>query len=167
MQFLFTNEFSPSRIDEIVGYLAGPRLWIPQVQYPDYDDWLQKVHRELRSEQKRAVVAFAAGIVCGAVIYQRDKRRSDVLEVKNITVRPEEQGRLIASFLMRNTEIEGVRDFPGVTSAICDAKRDNVPIRAFLQRNRYLPVGTTDLYGLGGGEDVVFRKDLARGKVIR
>jgi ribosomal protein S18 acetylase RimI-like enzyme len=165
VQYLFSNEYSPSRVDEIVAYLAGPRLWIPQAQYPDYDDWLQKVHRELKSEQKRALIAFAQGIVCGAIIYQRHKSRQDILELKNITVRPEEQGRLIASFLMRNTEIEGARDFPGVTSAVCDAKRDNVAIGAFLRRNRYQPVGTADLYGLGGGADVLFRKPLVGGRV--
>lgn len=166
MQYLFTNEFVPSRIDEIVAYLGGPRLWIPQVAYPDYDAWLEKVHRELRTEQKRALVAFAHGAVCGATIYQRHKQLADVLEMKNITVRPEEQGRLIASFLMRNTEVEGLRDFPGITSVVCDAKADNVPIRSFLLKHRYLPVGQTDLYGLGAGADVVFRKEL-RSEVIR
>lgn len=166
MQYLFTNEFAPSRIDEIVAYLAGPRLWVPQVHYPDYDDWLQKVHRELRTEQKRALIAFVHGIVCGAIIYQRHKKLADAIEMKNITVRPEEQGRLVASFLMRNAEVEGARDFPGVTSIVCDAKADNVPIRQFLLKNSYLPVGRTDLYGLGAGTDIVFRKELRRGVIL-
>ncbi len=160
MEFLFTNEVAPSRIDEVVAYLAGPRLWVPQVNYPDYDAWLHKVHGELKSEHKRALVAFTGGVVCGTVIYQRHKTQGDVIEVKNITVRPEEQGRLVASFLMRNTEIEGVRDFPGTTAVVCDAKADNMPMRAFLSRNRYAQVGQADLYGLGAGTDILFRKEL-------
>lgn len=38
MDFRFTNEYSPTRVDEIVAYLLGPRLWTPQANYPDFGD---------------------------------------------------------------------------------------------------------------------------------
>lgn len=157
MEVTFTTERTWARADEIVDYLRGPRLWIPQTDYPDFDDWAAKVHAQLKSEEKRAVVAFVQGVVAGAIIYQRHRGDVDSMEIKNVTVRPDVQGRYFASFLLRNAEVEGARDF-GVRSVIVDAKARNVGIRAFLLKNGYLPSGTADLYGLGAGADIIYMK---------
>lgn len=159
MEVTFTTERTWARADEIVDYLRGPRLWIPQADYPDFDDWASKVHVQLKSEEKRAVVAFVAGRVAGAIIYQRHRKQADALEIKNVTVRPDVQGRYFASFLLRNAEVEGARDFK-VRSVVVDAKARNMGIRQFLIKNGYLPVGIEDLYGLGVGADVVYTKRL-------
>lgn len=160
MDIRFTNDPHPARFDEILAYLRGPRLWMPHAHYPDFEDWLQRAHGELRSEQKRAIVALERGVVVGAVIYQRDKQDRNALELKNITVRPDQRGRHVASFLVRNCEIEGARDFPGTRRIRCDAKRGNAPIRLFFLRNGYRIAGSADLYGLGAGEDLLFEKAL-------
>lgn len=81
----------------------------------------------------------------------------EALEVKNITVRPDQRGRHIASFLLRNAEIEGRADFQS-THVLVDTKARNFPIRAYLTKNGYHVKGVTDLYGLGAGEDIVYRK---------
>lgn len=166
MEFLFTTEASVTRTDEIIHFLRGPRLWIPSGGYPDFDEWTDKVHRQLRAEEKRAIVAISRGDVVGAIVYQRDRSDPAILEVKNLTVRPDARGRYLASFLARNAEIEGAADFPGVTSAHCDAKAGNAGIRLFLLRSGYRIAGRADLYGKGGGEDLLFRKPLAN-RVIR
>lgn len=159
MDFRFTNEFAPAQVDEIVGFLMGPRLWIPHGDYPDFLDWAQKVHAQLKSEAKRAIVALDRGQVVGAAVYQRHKGDAEALELKNLTVRPDKRGRYLASFLVRNAEIEGAREF-GARRVVCDAKTGNVGIRLFLERHRYRVIGRDDLYGKGGGDDLVFRKEL-------
>ncbi len=160
MDIRFTNELKPGRFDELIDYLRGPRLGMPKGHYPDYDDWLGRVHAELHAQCKRAIVALDGGDVVGAVVYQRHKAEPATLEVKNITVRPDMRGRYVASFLVRNLEVEGRVDFPGVTRVLCDAKRENRVIRQFLLQHRYTVAGVTDLYGLGAGEDLVFSKSL-------
>jgi len=157
MYFIFTNSYSPNRIDEIVAYLLGPRLWIPQVDYPDFDDWVQRAWRELKSGRKRAMLCCEHGTVAGVLLYQRHKQRSDALELKNLTVRPDVRGRYIASFLLRNTEIEGAREFQS-SAIVADAKYQNIPIRRFLMRNGYKIAEKTDLYQRGGGTDAVYLK---------
>jgi len=107
MEFVFTTEASIARADEIIAFLSGPRWGIGVADYPDHLAWLQKVHRELKSEDKRALLTLARGNVVGAIVYQRHRALPGVLELKNITVRPDERGRHIASFLLRNAEIEG------------------------------------------------------------
>ena len=157
MQFTFTNEYPLSRLDEIVNYLLGPRLWVPQTDYPDFLDWVDKVHRELKKDNKRAMIAFQNKEIVGVTIYQRHKLHADALEIKNLTVRPDKRGRYIASFLLRNSEIEGAKDF-GSTRILCDAKAKNFSVKSFILKNRYQIVGKENLYHKGGGEDLVFTK---------
>lgn len=159
MDFHFTNEYPAARLDEIVHYLLGPRLWIAAASYPDFADWAQRAHVELGSERKRALLACSGTDIVGVVVYQRHKQRADALEIKNLTVRPDQRGRYLASFLVRNAEIEGVREFP-VACVVCDAKADNAPIRKFLLRQRYAVVGRADLYDKGAGDDLIYEKRL-------
>jgi len=157
MEFIFTTEQTLSRTDEIIDYLLGPRLWIPKIDYPDFDEWIQKVHIQLKQEDKRAIIALSHRSIVGVVIYQRHQAEPEALEIKNITVRPDVQGRFIASFLLRNAEIEGTRDF-NIRRVLVDAKARNLTIRSFLFRNGYANLGSHDLYGLGAGEDIVYSK---------
>jgi len=159
MDFKFTNEYSNSKIDEIVSYLLGPRLWIPQIDYPDFFDWADKAHKELKMNNKRALVAFSGSNIVGVTIYQRHKKFKDALEIKNLTVRPDMQGRYIASFLLRNSEVEGARDFHS-KYILCDAKAHNYAIRLFLLRNKYEILSKSDLYSIGSGDDLIYRKNI-------
>ena len=160
MDFRFTNEYPVSRIDEIVSYLLGPRLWIAQTDYPDFSDWAEKAHAQLLSEKKRALVALERNNIIGVVVYQKHKKHADALEMKNLTVRPDRRGRYIASFLMRNAEIEGGREFKA-KYAIGDAKASNTSMRMFLLRNGYRVLAKDDLYKLGAGEDLIYKKTLS------
>jgi GNAT superfamily N-acetyltransferase len=159
VDFRFTTDRIWERADEIISYLLGPRLWIPKVDYPDFENWLGRVHIQLKSEEKRAVIALSSGYIVGAIIYQRHQELEETLEVKNITVRPDMRGRLVASFLLRSAEMEGHRDF-GCRRVVVDAKAKNIGIRAYLFKNGYSPEKMEDLYGLGSGEDVVYGKIL-------
>jgi ribosomal protein S18 acetylase RimI-like enzyme len=160
MEVLFTSDRTVRMADEIVDYLLGPRLWIPRIDYPDFEGWVEKVHGQLKREEKRALIGIASGRVVGAVVYQRHLALPGALEVKNLTVRPDVQGRHVASFMLRNAEVEGSRDY-GSSEVLVDAKVRNAGIRAFLLRNGYAVSGLSDLYGLRAGDDVLFRKRLS------
>lgn len=157
MDFKFTNDYPAFRLDEIVSYLLGPRLWIPQVDYPDFSNWVEKVYEELKTDKKRAFVAFSGGNVVGVTVYQQHKKFKEVLEIKNLTVRPDMQGRYIANFLLRNSEIEGAKEFRS-KYILCDAKARNYAIRLFLLKNRYKVLGKSDLYNLNSGDDLIYQK---------
>ncbi|TAL49160.1 N-acetyltransferase [Patescibacteria group bacterium] len=160
MDFKFTSEYPFSKLDEIVAYLLGPCLWIPQADYPDFLDWAEKTWKELQKESKGALIALSYHRLVGVTIYQRHKQYPDALEIKNLTVRPDQRGRYIASFLLRNTEIEGTREFSS-RFALCDAKARNLGVRGFLLKHPYRVAAKTDLYNLGAGEDLVYQKKLA------
>lgn len=159
MDYTFTNEYPISRLDEIIAYLLGPRLWIPHTHYPDFDEWAERAYQEIKKEKKRAIIALSQDQIVGVIVYQQHKKFPESLEFKNLTVRPDQRDRYIASFLGRNAEIEGSKEFR-TTSALCDVKASNFRMRLFLLKHGYHIVTETDLYLLGAGNDIVFRKDL-------
>jgi ribosomal protein S18 acetylase RimI-like enzyme len=156
-----TNECE-RRADEVIDFLAGPRLFIPRADYPDFDAWAQRAHGQLKAQSKRAMVALERCAVIGVVLYQRHKTLAGTLEVKNVTVRPDRRGRYLASFLLRNAELEGAREF-GCARVVADAKARNAAIRLFLLQHRYRVLASEDLYRLSAGEDVVYAKEMAGG----
>src|ERR1700740_2677910 len=116
VDFRFSNEQTSAHTANVISILEKPRLWVPGSDYPDYFEWLGKVGEELEHEHKRAMVAYAGNNPVGSVVYQRSKTSPKTLEIKNISVSPDVRGRHVASFLLRNTEIEGSNnDFPGCT----------------------------------------------------
>jgi ribosomal protein S18 acetylase RimI-like enzyme len=83
------------------------------------------------------------------------------LEIKNISVDPEAEGRYIGSFLLRNSEIEAAKvDFPDIEHVTIDTKRTNQGMVEFLLDHGYQLQEVTDLYGTGTGLDAVFTKSL-------
>lgn len=157
--FRFSNETPIFRLDEIVEYLTGPRLFIPKTDYPNILDWSQKVYSELKTDLKRVMVAYYGREIVGVTVYQKHRTDDSALEIKNLTVRPDMRGRHVASFLLRNSEVEGAREY-GVDKVICDAKANNFGVRGFLLSEHYQILRQTDLYGLGAGEDLIFHKKL-------
>jgi ribosomal protein S18 acetylase RimI-like enzyme len=159
LDFRFSNEQTSGHTAGVMSVLEKPRLWIPTKDYPDYFDWLGKVGEELEDQQKRAMVAYQGKEPVGSIVYQRCKTNPSVLEIKNISVNPDLRGRHIASFLLRNTEIEGSHyDFPGCTEVVVDTKLDNHDMAAFLIAQSYLPSRIRDLYGLTGVADIILAK---------
>jgi len=140
----------------VIDHLRGPRLWVPEKAYPDYDDWLARIEPEISSGAKRHLVCRWNGDFGGVVVWQRHKTRRGYLEIKNLTVHPAVRGRLVGSFLLRQAEIEGIGELDA-QAAVCGAKRSNVEMVAFLIARGYRVVGTEDLYGLGAGKDVILR----------
>lgn len=145
------------RTGVLLDFLLGPRLWVPGAAYPDYLDWLARIEPELDSGSKRHLGCVWNGELSGVVVWQRHKREPAWLEIKNLTVRPGTSGRKVGSFLLRQAEMEGCAEF-GSSLAVCDAKASALGVVSFLLRQGYRPQGTTDLYGLGTGPDVVLAR---------
>lgn len=155
----FTNECFKFT-DQIVERIIKPRSWFPRgnlYYYPDIGDWAQKVYQELRGETKRAVIAVINQRVVGVIIFQRDKVNKDILELKHLSVGDFFAGRRIASFLLRQAEIEGTREFQS-KKIRCDVKAELIGVQQFLLANRYQLISLTDLYGLKAGADAIFEK---------
>lgn len=160
-EFRFTNEHSLTEVAGVIDVLRSPRLWIPtSLDYPTHTEWLEKTEAEIKEGKKRAMIAYMVSAI-GTVIYQRHKDDPLILEVKNISVAPDARGRHIASFLLRNSEIEAARhDFPDINKVIVDTKVSNTEMINFLLSQGYTVDKIVDLYGLGTGMDVILAKSI-------
>lgn len=161
-KFRITNEHRRSEVGNVIDVLRRPRLWIPtDKDYPDHGSWLEKTEFEIGTDKKRAFLAYSSSKPVGTIVYQRHEDSPEVLEIRNISILPEAQGRYLGSFLLRNTEIEGAtNDFPDVTKIMVDTKTTNTGMICFLIEHGYGVHEITDLYGLGTGLDVVLIKSL-------
>ena len=161
-EFTALTAESPRQASLAIDVLRKPRLWIPtQKDYPGHDAWLEKVEAELQQGKKRAMLGFIGKEPVGAVIYQRDPKRDNTLEIRNISISPEAGNRYIGSFLMRNSELEAVaHDFPGTVQVTVDTKVDNSEMLSFLSAHGYSLAEVTDLYD-SGNPDAIMAKPLA------
>lgn len=158
-EFTFSTERSQAEAESTVEFLRTPRLWIPGEDYPDFDDWLERVTVELLDDRKRAMTAHFEKELVGTIIYQQHRDDPTTLEIRNISVAPNARGRYAGSFMLRNTELEGTgHDFPECERIVVDTKMANVGMIEFLLRHGYELETVTDLYGLGTGQDAVFTK---------
>ncbi len=158
-EFTFSNERNQAEAEETVEFLRVPRLWIPGEDYPDFDDWLDRVAAELTEDRKRAMTVRFGGELVGAIVYQQHRDDPTTLEIRNISVAPTARGRYAGSFMLRNTELEGTGfDFPECERITVDTKTANAGMVSFLTRHGYELREVTDLYGLGAGPDAVFEK---------
>jgi ribosomal protein S18 acetylase RimI-like enzyme len=162
-EFHFTNEHTTKSSGELMQVLRSPRLWIPSKRdYPDFNHWLDKTEAAIAGGTTRAMSARIGTQTVGAVIYKTSCEAPTTLQIKNISLAPDARGRHIASFLVRNVEIEAARhDFPECGHVTVDTKASNPDMINFLLSAGYDIDHVEDLYGLGGGLDVVFSKSLA------
>lgn len=160
--FHFTNEHTAKTTGEIMQVLRSPRLWIPsRLDYPDFDQWLDKTEAAINDNSARAMSARIGTQTVGAVIYKPLAEESSTLQLKNISLAPDARGRHIASFLVRNVEIETIgHDFPDCDRVIVDTKTTNTGMIGFLLAAGYELASIEDLYGLGSGPDAVLTKSL-------
>jgi ribosomal protein S18 acetylase RimI-like enzyme len=160
--FWFTNDHSEAGAATVIDVLRRPRLGIPtHTDYPDFDEWLSKTEAKIQDSRKRAMLAFHGGKAVGAIVYGRHETEPGMLAIRNISVEPEASGRYVASFLLRNVEVEARdHDYAGVNQAIVDTKTVNNSMLLFLARHGYQIQEITDLYGLGAGLDAVLMKPL-------
>lgn len=162
MRIAFRDDLSASAV---IDFLRGPRLFVAAADYPDYHDWLQRIEPELACGTKRHLACIWNREMAGIIVWQRHKTRPHLLELKNLTVRPEASGRLVGSFLLRQAEVEGHREYSAV-AAVCDAKQANRPVLSFLARSGYKPQMIDDLYRLRTSLDVVMLRTLASANVL-
>lgn len=128
------------------------------LNYPKYDDWMQKVEYQVINGEKTAIVARLNGVVCGVLIYQPSKDIKGFLDLKQIRVSEFARGRHVGTFLLKQMEQEA----KGKYSAIkVDARVEKHDVAGLFAANGYIPIAKIPIYE-SGEEDVVFVKPLLK-----
>lgn len=162
----FTDEMNSRNAAEVAEVLRAPRLWIPT--HEDYgtnhDRWLERTEADLGKDKKHALLARYGLKAVGVVVFRPSPCIKTTLDIRNISINPDVDGRKFGSFMLRNTEVIAQEIYPSLTVAQIDTKQTNTAMVAFLLSQGYEQVGVEELYE-DGKPDLLFEKHL-RGKTL-
>lgn len=160
--FRFRDVGSRSDLGRLVDFLASQSL-----DYPGYDDWVQRAEAEIYAGYKRAILAFSSGHLVGDLVFQQHKEMARVMELKNMRVHPAVRSRYFARFMIRQAETEG-RDWSD--AVICDVRTSQTATIRLMGSLGYAQVAAVPLYRKDEPEVVmakVFDKRLESGILVR
>ena len=118
-------------------------LSLQDLEYPNYDYWVQRTEHELNSGHKQAVLAFSEAHLVGDLIYQQHKEVPCFLELKNLRMHPQLRTRKFAEFMLRQVEAENQSRYDAI---ILDARANQEHIIQFMNAQGYASFATIPLY---------------------
>ena len=131
--------------------------------YQHYDEWVQRAEYELDGGSKKAILAYNDGRLIADLICQKHKQNSEAMEIKNVRVEGDMQGRHVASFLVKQAEME---NFWSSSLAVADVRSDRQDIISFMLECGFEETCTSHLYDLTNPPDVTLAKVLRQGGKI-
>jgi len=137
MYFEFTDIQSRNELSQLIDFLHRQNL-----NYPNYDDWVQRTESEIIRGHKKTILALSGKRIVGDLIYQQHKENPRLLELKNMRVHPNLRDRYFARFMLRQAEAEN----PNYDAIICDAPSEFPEIISFMQNCGYTPILSRPLY---------------------
>jgi GNAT superfamily N-acetyltransferase len=126
-----------------------------KLDYPKYDEWVQRVEAELFSGYKSAALAYSEGILVGDVIWQPHKQITRMREIKNLRILPLARRRGLARFLLKQVECDCSVDFDILVSDIREGQDETL---SFFRDAGYSVVGRSNLYESERQEIVVAKR---------
>ena len=153
------NELTSRDTGDLMSVLNDERLYVPTSRdYPRHRAWLDSTEVSLATGNKRAFLARINRVAVGAIVYRPDEGDHSIVDIRNISIAPIGRGRLLGSFMLRQTEVEA--SMMGAATLRVDTKLGNEAMIGLLINNGYIVKGITDLYGDDTGEDVVLVKNI-------
>jgi len=160
MGFRFSFRTVESSIERT---LLEPFLRAQALDYknPDYQDWVSKTMAELRQGTRFGVIAMSDGRIVGNLVYKEHDSLPGTVELRNMRIHPQVQGRSFASFLIAQAETHARNN--GLQYVLGDVRADRTDVLdLFLRKLGYsvLEKGVS-LYG-DSREDVVMIRDVTQ-----
>ena len=157
MNFNFTDIQSRKELSQVIDFLHKQDL-----NYPNYEAWVQKAEAELIDGYKNAVLAFSERNIVGDIIYQQHKENPKFLELKNIRIHPEIRERSFARFMLKQVEVEN----QNYDAIVVDASSKHIEMISFMKNQGYTEILSKPLYGNGAPDIVMIKPIKKSGKII-
>jgi len=148
--YSFNSVQSSREIRDTIDFIAGLEL-----EYPKYDEWVQRVEAELFSGYKSAALAYSDGVLVGDIIWQPHKQIKRAREIKNLRVSPLVRRRGLARFLLKQVECDGSSEFDMLISDIREGQDETLSV---FQEVGYSVAGRSNLYESVRQEIIVVKK---------
>jgi len=144
--------------DKIDIKTAKQLLLYQSLGYPKYEDWVSLAIGEIHSSYKTCLLGFSDGVPVANFIYQPHKEISLFRELKNLRIMPPWRHRGLASFMIKQAEVEDTENLAGI---VCDVRESETDIIGFLTMLGYQKIAGLSLYD-PNVKDIVMVKPMAR-----
>jgi N-acetylglutamate synthase-like GNAT family acetyltransferase len=126
------------------------------LNYPHYDDWLQRTETQIEKGEKRATIALSEGKLVANLITQtcKDSGLGSLIEIKNGRVHPELRDRYFMKFMLRQLYKECEGRYDGV---ITDIRANQNNTLNYLIQDGFMAIAGTTLYENVMEEVTLFR----------
>lgn len=150
-RFTFTELEDIKQLKMLVDFMASQDL-----DYPYYDEWLQKAENQLEKKEKQAILAFSGGKLAGDLVYQvcKDKGLGNLREIKNLRIHPQVRERYFANFMLKQLYTESKDRYDGL---IVDVRASQKETYNFFINCGFIPVMNASLYEKNMDEIVMFK----------
>ncbi len=135
------------------------------LDYPNYEDWVQKAEHEIDQGYKKAILAFSNGRLVGDLIYQEHKELPRVKELKNMRIHPSIRRRYFAQFMLKQAEVDDKEKYDII---LCDVRSFQLGVINLLKGLGYTTLATTNLYDQNNTDTImakVINKSSALSKI--
>ncbi|VVB83051.1 Uncharacterised protein [uncultured archaeon] len=159
--FTFTSLEDVKQLRNLVDFMASQDL-----DYPSYDEWLQKTESQLERGEKQAILAFSEKRLVGDLVHQvcRDNGLGIIREIKNLRVHPDMGGRYFASFMLRQLYAECGEKYKGL---LVDVRVNQKRTQDFFISQGFIPLMNIPLYEKNIDEVVMFKPLVKESEILR
>jgi hypothetical protein len=149
--FTFTDLKDINQLGMLIDFMASQDL-----DYPHYDDWLQKTESQLEKQEKQAILAFSEGKLVGNLVHQvcKDNGLGNLREIKNLRIHPELRERDFANFMLKQLCTESKDNYDGL---IVDVRANQKETYNFFSHYGFIPIMNIPLYEKNMDETVMFK----------
>ncbi len=133
-------------------------LRVQDLNYPNYQDWVERAIAEIYFGYKTGVIAVSNGFVLGDILWQQHKELPRIREIKNMRVHRSVRERYFARFLMKQAEAEDKRSYDIM---MCDLREDHpekIPLIRMLTSMGYRKIHAVNLYDPNVRDIVMIKK---------
>lgn len=113
------------------------------LDYPNYNQWLEKTEFEISLGTKSALIAYSDKSIAGDIVWQFHKTIPLLVELKNIRISEKVRERYFASFMLKQVEWSVKECCSGL---IVDCRENQLEMKSFLANQGFVPIAVLNLY---------------------
>jgi hypothetical protein len=149
--YTFTTLEDMKQLKLLVDFMASQ-----DIDYPHYDEWLQRAESQMEKGEKEAILAFSGRKLAGDLVTQmcKDSGLGSLLEIKNARVHPDLRDRHFMTFMLKQLYRGYENKYDGM---IVDVRASQPETLNYLVREGFAPIAKTTLYEKNMEEITLFK----------
>ena len=149
--YSFTTLEDMNQLKLLIDFMASQ-----DINYPRYNEWLQRAESQLEKGEKEAILAFSKGKLVADLVTQtcKDSGLGSLREIKNARVHPLLIDRYFMTFMLKQL-YKGCENF--CDGMIVDVRASQLETLRYFVKEGFIPIAKTTLYEKNMEEITLFK----------